>query len=398
MFRAAIRHARIDPGSRSRPVTQRERFREVRGGDRPPQMSAGAIQIPLASADHPQEVLGAGDGQWVSRGVAQAEGLGRELRRSFRVAVPMGDRAPIGDDLGSSPGITALAESDQCRDQVSIGSLALADARQDQPKPVVEAHLVFRAGQSQRGLEVGQSAVVVTEEGQNIAEGPMDVPDRRVSKGQRGLEVLASLRVGVDRSSSIARPPVCLGSLMRPTGERLVVGDKRPPANTGLAIGRAEHRIRDAAMEQSPTGEAEPVVGNIAKPAVGEVVANLAMVVEARFVDQSPLDQLVEAVDSLLIGSSTRRPHSREVERAADHRCGRQDLARDRTRRIKPITEQGDDSVWHPLIRPVPSGKRFGHVEGKTLRTFEQGVGEDRLDRLAERHRCELGHLLPIES
>ena len=213
-------HARINPDSSCRPVIRQQRFGKVRRGDRPSQMIASGGQVTFAATDHPQQVLSPGDRHGISRGVAKNERLGGQLRRSARVAVPVSNRTPIGQDLSSCPGITARTECDQCGNKVSVGALAVPDAGQDQPKTVVKARLLLRTGQAQRGLEVGDGAVVVAEEGQNVAKCAMDIGDRWMSKRERGLEVLARLRVGEDRSSGSARLPMGIRGPIRPTGER----------------------------------------------------------------------------------------------------------------------------------------------------------------------------------
>src|SRR5450759_522266 len=124
--------------------------------------------------------------------------------------------------------------------------------------------------------------------------------------------MLARLCVGKYRSGSIACLPMCLGGLIRPTGECLVTGDERPAANVRSAGRRACQCVCHTGVEQPPTSQAEPVVGDVPEPAMREVVANIPVVAQGARADEAPSDQLVKAVDSLGFGPAAGRLHSVE--------------------------------------------------------------------------------------
>ena len=257
---------------------------------------------------------------------------------------------------------------------------------------------LFRLGQAQGGLKMGQGPVVVAEQGQDLAEGPVNVGHRGVAQGQGGFEVAPCLGIGEDPASSLARLAMGLRSPGRSAGEGLVVGDHGPAPNVGRARRRAGQDVGHPAVEQPAAGKAQPLVGHVAQPSVGEVVADVAAIVGADLDDQATVDELVESVDRLAVGSSTGRLDGFEIERPTDHRRGRHDLARDRADRIEPGVEQRDDPVRHPILCPVRSHERLGDVQRQALRAFEQRIHERRLDRPAEGGGCQRPHLVPIES
>ena len=76
-------------------------------------------------------------------------------------------------------------------------------------------------------------------------------------------------------------------------------------------------------MQQPPAGEAEPVIGDIPEPAVGEVIPDIPEVAQPRLADEASPHQLVEAVDGLvgvrpLAAPTEPRSNERPMTAAAD--------------------------------------------------------------------------------
>src|SRR5215207_5475567 len=111
-------------------------------------------------------------------------------------------------------------------------------------------------------------------------------------------------------------------------------GRPRPSRSTGeppwgspdpsgpAAAGGGGQGLPDPAVQQPPAGQAGLGVDEVADQAVAEVVD-----VPADLVDQAAGGQLLQGGHRLLVAAAAGRPGGVDVEGAAEHGRGRQDLA-----------------------------------------------------------------------
>ena len=133
-----------------------------------------------------------------------------------------------------------------------------------------------RVGQRGSGLERGDRGRVLAEPSEQLADPRMQRRPCPAAERDRRLEMVDRLAVGEDRLGPIGRLAERRGRLGRPAGLALVGGDRaqtgsgrRGPSPAGSS--RSASAVRG--MEQPAPGEAGRLVGDVAHPAVDEVVA-----------------------------------------------------------------------------------------------------------------------------
>ncbi len=284
-----------------------------------------------------------------------------------------------------------------CRHEVLVGPDPVAAAGMDESLAVLETGLLLGPRQRGRRREVEQGALVVAEQGQEIAQGAMQLGDCRMAEGQRGLEMLPRLGIGEHHAGLVPGPSMRLGRRGRLSGQRLVPGDQRPALAVAGRAGQRGERRRDPTVEQSPAGEAEALVDDVAQSGVREVEAQAFRRARLDLPYESSPGELLESFDRLVVAPPARGPDEIRIEGSADDRRRRQDLAGDLVDRGNPGSQQrlhaaGSRGQIGPRI-----GQGLDHVERQTLGILEQGV-DPGLGRGRSEHRAdERRHLRPVE-
>ena len=150
-------------------------------------------------------------------------------------------------------------------------------------------------------------------------------------------------------------------------------------------------------MKKAAAGEAQAIVGDVAEPAVREVVADVVTGPRADLPHETSAHGLIETIDGLVVRPATGRPDEPQVERTTDDRRGRQDLVGHLPHRVETGAQQRRDTARDRVPGPDRRGERFGDIQGQALGALEERVDPARLRRVAERRRGQGCHVGPAE-
>ena len=205
--------------------------------------------------------------------------------------------------------------------------------------------------------------------------------------------MLDRFAIGVDRLGPVGRLDERGGRFGWATGGALVTGDQGE-ASQVIAIrrGRIEPQgIGRSPVEEPSSGQARRLVGDVADPAVREVVPDRRTGPAGHLPDEPAVHQLLDGVDRLLFRPTAGQPQDRELEHPADDRRRRQDLARGLPDGGDPLEEQRLDATRQGRTRIVTAGDRRDHVEREPLGVGGQGVDHGIVHRVGRAHRADDG-------
>ncbi len=184
-----------------------------------------------------------------------------------------------------------------------------------------------RAAGSRRGLVAGQRRAVLAEAGPQISDRLVQRGCVGVAQGERLLIMGEGVAVCVQAPRLVAGEPRIFRGLRVLSGQTVVAG-YLAEEGTGLAPPEASRqRGGDAAVQETPAGQARLLVDQGPQLVVVEVVGRSLPAGASYLPDQAPRGQLFQGRKGLLFAPTAGRADRVEVERPSDDGGGREHLS-----------------------------------------------------------------------
>ena len=271
---------------------------DVRAASRSPRDRATSPRTRWTRADRRDVTVRLGDLERPPGGrVGQVE-VSRRHRDERALDQRVDQHGPAGTVVG--------ARRVDGRVEMAGGSRGVAAPGVDPAEPELDRRQAGLVRDCGRRLEGADRPGVVALRRADLPQRRLDADDVGVAERQRRLEMRAGLVQRVHLAGPQPGVAERLGGLGVAPGRALVDGHLDEPARVVAAVGIRPKQVGDAPVEQPPPDEADPLVGRLAEPRVGEVEGQVRA--RGQLPDEAAPDELLEGADRLVLGPPARGP------------------------------------------------------------------------------------------